>query len=59
MHLVILHPSILPPAMGKIEGRSGLFMATDLGEGKPIKLRTRVNLLSHPLSLEGFGNLLI
>ena len=47
-----MNPTILPSAMGKIVGQTGLFnlgMATCLGEGK---LCLKIDLVSHPVCME-------
>ena len=54
-----MNPTILPAAIGKIVGQTGFFdlsMATGLekknSKFKPVKLRLKINLVSHPACTE-------
>ena len=54
-----INRTILPAAMSKIEGQTELFsldMATGLEKGKPIKLRVKTDLVSHPVRTEQLVN---
>ena len=57
-----MNPIILPPAMGKLEGRLGssalvrqLAKEKENSEFKPVKLRLKIDLVSYPVRAEGLG----
>ena len=58
-----MHPTILPPALGKIVGQTWLFslaMATGLGQGKLnshlLFSTQKIDLVLHPACVEGLVN---
>ena len=56
-----MNPIILPPAMGKIAGQTRFFSlgeAAGLGEGKAVKLRIKIDLVSYPARAEGLVNII-
>ena len=60
-----MNPIILPPAMGKIVGQTRFFSlgeATSLeeenSEFKLVKLRLKIDLVSHPARAEGLVNII-
>ncbi len=55
-----MNPIILPPAMGKQQGRLGfsalvgqLVQEKENSEFKPVKLRLKIDLVSYPARVEG------
>ena len=56
-----MNPIILPPARSKIVGQTGFFglgEATSLGEGKPVKLRLKIDLVSYPALAKWLVNMI-
>ena len=57
-----MNPIILPPAMGKLNGRLGssalvrqLVLEKENSEFKPVKLRLKIDLVSYRALAEGLG----